>query len=73
MGENLYKKDGSGIIGDTEIDNKISALVKDILTTHSEYNNAELELYVIERVMGEFLQARVYKRMEVMKKEKGIE
>lgn len=72
MSKHLYKKDGSGTIGDFEIDRKITAFVEDIVTSNSKYNNAELELYVMEQVMGEFLRLRVRKRASNIKRRKDL-
>ena len=73
MSKRLYKKDGSGPIGDVEIDYEIERFVRNILKTYSKYNEAELELYIVEGIMSEFISARILKRAEQLREKEKRE
>ena len=51
MNKHLFKEDGTGIIATPEMDEKVDNCITDIVNTYgTEYNLAELELYVLELV-----------------------
>ena len=60
MKKHLFKEDGTGIIATPEMDEKVDNCITDIVNTYgTEYNLAELELYVLELVMDNFVHARI--------------
>ena len=71
MKEHLYNPDGTGTLGCPEIDKDIDAFVDNIAEKFSDYNDAELELYVIESVVTRFCYHRIQKKVKKIREEKG--
>ena len=60
MNKHLFNEDGTGIIINREIDEKVDKCIKEIINTYgTEYNLAELEAYILELIMDNFVHARV--------------
>lgn len=73
MKEHLYNPDGTGTLGCREIDREIEAFVDNIAEKFSGYNDAELELYIVESVTTRFCYHRIQQRMKKMREEKENE
>jgi hypothetical protein len=60
MDKHLFKENGTGTIATPEIDEKVDNCITNIVNIYgTEYNLAELELYVLELVMDNFVHARI--------------
>lgn len=66
MNKHLYKSDGTGTNGNNDITLKVNAFVDDICKSFPEYNDAELELYIMEDIISRFCYNRIKKRVELM-------
>ena len=72
MNRHLFKEDGTGTIATSEIDEKVDNCITDIVDTYgTEYNLAELELYVLELVMGIFTHTRIKNSLKKIKETKN--
>ena len=77
--KHIYNTDNTGlnnaaIYDRGVIEDKISDAITEIMDIlGDEYPSAEIEMYIIEEVMDKFLQARINKRTELLRKEKSNE
>ena len=72
MNKHLFKEDGTGTIATPEIDEKVDNCITNIVNTYgTEYNLAELELYVLELVMGVFTHTRIKNNLKKIKETKN--
>lgn len=75
----IYNTEGTGINEATIydrgiIEDKISNAITEIMDIlGNEYPSAEIEMYITETVMDSFLQRRINKRTELLRKEKSNE
>ena len=60
MKKHLFEEDNTGTIVTPEIDEKVNKCLKEIISTYgTEYNLAELEAYILELIMDNFVHARI--------------
>ena len=77
--KHIYNTDNTGlnnaaIYDRGVIEDKISDAITEIMDIlGNEYPSAEIEMYIIEEVIDKFLQERINKRTELLRKEKSNE
>ena len=72
MNKHLFEEDGTGTIATSELDDKVYDYITDIVNTYgTEYNLAELELYVLELVMSIFTHTRIKNKLKKIRETKN--